>query len=222
MQPLPFTPTISIAELEAAKLEPLYVESAKDLEATFAEMLPHFAGKETDQNWTHREQSALKIRRLTRGNAPEDYLPQYTAAIKSMSDGLVKGCASLRTSLCILACHCVQDIAMKLRQGLDPMVEVGELRFLLSISYVESYILNRDSCTGLLPMFPQAVCRYEETCLGIRKRLYCTVGNMCHLLRPDQSTSTQCNTRQKCSTTSLCFRMVDDCTNEIWTTTVAS
>ena len=169
VQPLPYTRKISFAEFEATKLEPLYVESAKDMEATFAEMLPHFDGKETDQNWTRREQSVLKIRRLTRGNAPEDYLPQYTAAIKSMSDGLVKGCTSLRTSLCMVSCSCVQDIAIKLMQGLDPMAEVGELRFLLSISYTESYILTRGSCTGLLPMFSQAVCRYEETCLGIRK-----------------------------------------------------
>ena len=161
MQPLPYCPKPSPAELEAAKLEPLYVESAKDVEATFAEMLPHFAGKETDQNWTRREECALKIRRLTRGNGPEDYLPQYIAAIKLMSDGLVKGCTSLRTSLFKMACKCVQDIARKLRQGLDPMVEVCELGFLLFISYAKSDILTRGSCTGLPPMFSQAMCQYE-------------------------------------------------------------
>ncbi|KAL8793782.1 MAG: hypothetical protein Q9195_003612 [Heterodermia aff. obscurata] len=107
VQPLPYVPKTSPAELEAANLEPLYVESAKDMEATFADMLPHFAGKETPENWARREQNALKIRRLTRGNAPEDYLPQYIVAIKSVSDGLVKG-----------------YIARKLKQSLDPMVEL--------------------------------------------------------------------------------------------------
>ena len=138
MEPLLFSPNPLPAELEAAKLEPLYLESAKDVEVTFADMLPYFAGKETGENWTRREQSALKIRRITRGNAPEDYLPQYTAAIKLMSDGLVKGCMSLRTTLSTMTCHCVQDITRKLRQGLDPMVEVCKVGFQLFTGYTES------------------------------------------------------------------------------------
>lgn len=117
-------PEPSAAELEASKLEPLYAETARDVDALFADMLPHFVGKETEQNWTRREQSALKIRRITRGNAPEQFLPQYTAGIKSILDGLVKGCNSLRTSLSTTTCHCVQDVARTLKQGLDPMVEV--------------------------------------------------------------------------------------------------
>lgn len=183
-------------------------------------MLPHFAGKETGENWTRREQSALKIRRLTRGNGPEDYLPQYTAAIKSMSDGLVKGCMSLRTTLCTVSCHCVQDIARKLRQGLDPMVEVCGLGFLVFVNYTESDILTRGSCTDLPPMFSQAMCQYEANYLSIRKFLCCRVDLMCHLLQSNQPSSTQCNPRQKRPTTSFCFRVVDDCADKIRTTTV--
>ena len=221
MQPLPYLPKPSPAELGAAKLEPLYVESAKDVEATFAEMLPHFAGKETGENWLRREQSALKIRRLTCGNAPEDYLPQYTAAVKSMSDALIKGCTSLRTTLCTEACHCVQDIARTLKQGLDPVVEVCELSFLLSISYTDSNTLTRGSCTGLFPMFSQAVCQYEENYLSAWKCLYGGAGLTCHILHPHQSTPAQRNPRQERATTTLCFRVVDDCADEIWTTTGA-
>lgn len=106
------------------KLDPIYVESARDVDQIFTEMLPYFEGKEAESNWMHREQSALKIRRITRGNAPEDFLPHYTAGIKHLLDGLVKGCTSLRTTLSTSTCHCVQDISRQLKQGLDPMVEV--------------------------------------------------------------------------------------------------
>ena len=126
--PLPYLPEPSAAELEASQIEPLYVESFKHMDSLFADMLPHFAGKETEQNWTHREQSVLKIRRITRGNAPETYLAQYSSAIKSMVDALVKGCTSLRTSLSTASCHCVQDLARKLKGGFDPMVEVCRYR----------------------------------------------------------------------------------------------
>ena len=163
MQPLAYLPKPSTAELEAAKLEPLYVESAKDVEAIFADMLPHFAGKETGENWIRREQSALKIRRLTRGNAPEDYLPQYTAAIKSMSDGLVKGCMSLRTTLCTMTCHCVQDVVRKLRHGLDPTVEVCELGLLLFFGYT---IRNTDS-----KLMHRSTSNVFSSCVQVRIKL---------------------------------------------------
>ena len=114
-----------MAEIEAMKLDPIYVESARDVDQIFTEMLPYFEGKEAENNWMQREQSALKIRRITRGNAPEDFLPHYTAGIKHLLDGLVKGCTSLRTTLSTSTCHCVQDISRQLKQGLDPMVEVG-------------------------------------------------------------------------------------------------
>ena len=105
-------------------LDPIYVESAKDVDQIFTEMLPCFEGKEAENNWMQREQSALKIRRITRGNAPEDFLPHYTMGVKHLLDGLVKGCTSLRTTLSTSTCHCVQDISRQLKQGLDPMVEV--------------------------------------------------------------------------------------------------
>lgn len=124
VQPLPYLPEPSTAELEAMKIDPIYVESARDVDQLFAEMHPYFEGKEAESNWMQREQSALKIRRITRGNAPEEFLPQYTAGIKHLLDGLVKGCTSLRTTLSTTTCHCVQDVSRQLKQGLDPMVEV--------------------------------------------------------------------------------------------------
>ena len=99
LAPLPYIPEPSVAEIEAMKLDPIYVESARDVDQIFTEMLPYFEGKEAENNWMQREQSALKIRRITRGNAPEDFLPHYTAGIKHLLDGLVKGCTSLRTTL---------------------------------------------------------------------------------------------------------------------------
>ena len=130
---LPFVHEPSAAELEAAKIEPHYVESARDLDHIFADILPHFEGKETEDNWRHREHDMLKIRRITKGNAPQEFLSQYTAGVKHMLDSLNKGCNSLRTTLATLSCHTVQDIARTLRPGLDPMVEV--CIFLFSVLY---------------------------------------------------------------------------------------
>ena len=218
--PLPYSPDPSTAEVEASKIDPLYVESAKDLEAMFAEMLPHFAGKETEQNWTRREQSAFKIRRITRGNGPEKYLPQYTAGIKSMVDGLVKGCNSLRTSLSTATCHCVQDIARKLKQGLDPMVEVSDTCFQLVKLY--GRCSDSDSSTGAFAMPTEAMRCNQEARLCIGQCLCCRNPVECYLHLSNWPTSARCNPGQERPTTALRFQMVDDCFIEIRTTPRAS
>lgn len=117
-------PPMSISEQEAVELDPVYVESSKNLEEAFREMHPHFEGKETEQNWLKREKSILKLRKITKGNAPQEFTATYLACIKALLDGILKSVNSLRTTLCTIGCHLIQDIARAVGQGLDNMIEI--------------------------------------------------------------------------------------------------
>ena len=102
---------VSVAEQEAASLTPLYIESSRDLEETFSEMSQWFEGKEAESNWLKREKSIEKLRRMTKGNAPQDYSTLFMASIKRMLDGILKAVNSLRTTVCTIGCHLIQDLA---------------------------------------------------------------------------------------------------------------
>lgn len=115
---------ISSAENQAEKMEPAYVNTHRELEDIFSDMHRHFEGKETDQNWSVREKSVLKLRRLTQGNAPHHFTIVYLAGIKGMLDGILKTVNSLRTTVSTNGCHLVQEIAKAVGPGLDSMVEI--------------------------------------------------------------------------------------------------
>ena len=117
-------PPMSVSEQEAVQLEPIFMESPKNLEETFREMHPYFEGKETEQNWLKREKSVLKMRKITKGNAPQDFTINYLACVKGLLDGILKTVNSLRTTLCTTGCHLIQDIARAVGPGLDNMVEI--------------------------------------------------------------------------------------------------
>lgn len=109
---------------ETVKMDPLYVQSRSELHEMFREMLPHFEGKETEQNWTPRDKSILKLRRLTKGNAPSEYHQVFMAGIKSMVEGILKVANSLRTTMSTNGCQLVQELARTLGPAIDPQVEM--------------------------------------------------------------------------------------------------
>nr|KMM67892.1 STU1 protein [Coccidioides posadasii RMSCC 3488] len=104
--------------------EPLYINSHREFDDSIREMLPHFEGKESEQNWILREKSIMTLRRLTKGNAPHDYQQYYLAGIKSVLDGILKTANSLRTTLSAAGCYLLQDIARTCGPAIDPMVEI--------------------------------------------------------------------------------------------------
>ena len=118
------TPPMSVSEQEAVQLEPLYIETSRDLEDIFRDMHPCFEGKEAESNWLQREKSIMKLRRITKGNAPHDYTILFLTSIKTLLDGILKTVNSLRTTVCTIGCHLVQDLARVCGSGLDNMVEV--------------------------------------------------------------------------------------------------
>lgn len=117
-------PPMSVSEQEALQLDPVYIESARDLEEIFREMHPWFEGKESEGNWLRREKSILKLRKITKGNAPQDFTALYLSNIKALLDGILKTVNSLRTTVSTIGCHLVQDIARVAGPGLDNMVEI--------------------------------------------------------------------------------------------------
>lgn len=121
---LPPAATVSVAEQEAEQLDPAYMDTARDLEETFREMQPHFEGKESEQNWSRREKSIIKLRKITKGNAPQEFTTTYLVGIKGLLDGILKTVNSLRTTVSTNGCHLVQDIARVAGPGLDNMVEI--------------------------------------------------------------------------------------------------
>lgn len=117
-----FMSTLPGTELE--HLEPDYVNTNRELEEIFQDMIPAFDGKESEQNWLAREKNCLKIRKLARGNAFKDYQATFLAGVKGLLDGILKAVNSLRTTLSTSGCQLIKDLAIICGPGLDPMVEI--------------------------------------------------------------------------------------------------
>ncbi|KAF9883715.1 suppressor of tub2 mutation [Aspergillus nanangensis] len=103
---------------------PLFVQSARELEDMFRGMAPAFEGRESEQNWGAREKNVNTIRRLAQGNAPLEFLDVYLASVKAVLDGIFKVVNSLRTTPSTNGLLLVQELAKVCGPKLDPMVEV--------------------------------------------------------------------------------------------------
>ncbi|TKA74627.1 hypothetical protein B0A55_05958, partial [Friedmanniomyces simplex] len=108
---------------ETVPMDPLYVHSQRELDDMFRDMLPCFEGKEDEHNWTLRDKSAMKVRRLLKGNAPNEHHHAFMAGIKSVMDGLLKVANSLRTTMATNGSQLVQELARTLGPALDGQVE---------------------------------------------------------------------------------------------------
>ncbi|WYZ46389.1 hypothetical protein EsH8_IX_000614 [Colletotrichum jinshuiense] len=116
----PITPAPEVR----SEVEPAYVNTQRELDDIFREMMFFFEGRETEQNWLKREESMTKLRKLIAGNAPQDYPDAFMAGLKGLLDGIIKAITSLRTSLSKEGCTLVQDIAVTFGPGMDPLVEL--------------------------------------------------------------------------------------------------
>ncbi|KAB8337296.1 hypothetical protein FH972_021597 [Carpinus fangiana] len=109
---------------EVDKIEPLYVHTARELDDIFRIMQPCFEGKEDEGNWKQRDNNVLKLRRLTRGNAPADLHVPFLAGIKALLDGILKVVNTLRTTMSTNGCLLVQELAKTLGSSIDSLVEI--------------------------------------------------------------------------------------------------
>lgn len=112
------------AAVEDENIEPLDVDSNRDIDEMLRNMSYHFEGRETEQNWIPREKSIETLRRLVRGNAPHSFSQHFLAGIKNLLDGILKVANSLRTTLSTAGCLLIQDLARTCGPGIDHMVEM--------------------------------------------------------------------------------------------------
>ncbi|KAI2465091.1 ARM repeat-containing protein [Annulohypoxylon bovei var. microspora] len=117
----PITP---MPETKAESVEPSYVNTQRELDDIIKDMHQWFEGRETEQNWLKREESATKLRRLIAGNTPSDFPDAFVNGCRGLLDGIIKAVISLRTSLSKEGCALVQDLANTFGPGIDPMVEL--------------------------------------------------------------------------------------------------
>lgn len=143
---------------ETVPMDPVYIHSKAELEDTFRDMLPHFEGKETEQNWTPRDKSVLKLRRLTKGNAPSEFHGVFMAGLKSLLEGVLKVANSLRTTMSTNGCQLVQELARTLGPALDPHVEML-LQSFIKMSAATKHIASENGKTTSDAIFQN--CSYK-------------------------------------------------------------
>jgi CLIP-associating protein 1/2 len=131
-------------DTKAETLEPLYVNTHRELDDMFREMHVWFDGKESEHNWLKREESMSKLRRLIAGNASSDFRDDYVNGIRNMLDGVIKAMTSLRTSLSKEGCALVQEMATTFGPHMDPMVELL-MQTLLKISAATKKISSQQA-----------------------------------------------------------------------------
>ncbi|BFZ61453.1 suppressor of tub2 mutation [Saitoella coloradoensis] len=108
---------------EMEPLDPVFVQSARDLEREMQDMLPPFEGRESEHNWAQREKNCNRIRQLLRGNAYKDHSALFLAQFKTLVEGVTKAVQSLRTTLSLVGCQVVKDLAIVAGPGIDPFVD---------------------------------------------------------------------------------------------------
>ena len=113
-------------------MDPIFVQSLRELEDLLRDMGPHFEGKESEENWLLRDKDITKLRRITKGNAPSEYHAAYMAGIKQLQEGTLKAANSLRTTMATNGCHLVQELARTLGPAMDSLTE----QYLQSLSLI--------------------------------------------------------------------------------------
>ncbi|KAI9715025.1 MAG: suppressor of tub2 mutation [Chrysothrix sp. TS-e1954] len=109
---------------ETTHIEPMDVYGHRELEDMLRGMQPCFVGKENEDNWKARDNNVLKLRRLIKGNAPDDHHVIFLAGIKSLLEGILKVANTLRTTMSTNGCQLVQELIRKLSTSMDSMVEI--------------------------------------------------------------------------------------------------
>lgn len=100
------------------------VSCADELYYITNSLLPPFANKETESNWTAREKNIVKLRALIRGNAATEYLEDLRTCIKDLSDGICKAMSSLRTTLSNNGCQLIKELTTILQGSVDSLVDM--------------------------------------------------------------------------------------------------
>ena len=88
------------------------------------EMLPAFAGNETETNWKPRQLNIIFLRRLTCSNAPHKYNTAYVTVIKGLNESIIKAAVSLRTTLSTHGMKLLSEAVVKCGSDFDSLVDI--------------------------------------------------------------------------------------------------
>jgi len=110
--------------VEEVHMDPLFIDSQRELEDMLRDMLPHFEGKESEENWPLRDKDITKLRKLTKGNAPSEFHNAYMSGMKQLQEGTLKQANTLRTTPATNACQLVQELARTLGPAMDSLTEL--------------------------------------------------------------------------------------------------
>lgn len=167
-------PPMSVAEQEAVELDALDFRNGDELEECINEMLPLFEGRESEANWNPREKRVLKLRRIVRGNAISTFAPRFRTGLKSMVEGILKTVDSLRTTVCVLGCHLVQDLAKNCANLLDQPAIADMLQHLVKLTGNSKTIAAQKAAETVLVMMkhillPVQMLKYTE--IGMQSKI---------------------------------------------------
>ncbi|CAA9960375.1 CLASP-N multi-domain protein [Pyrenophora teres f. maculata] len=109
---------------EVVVMDPIHIYTQRELDDIFRDMAPHYEGKESEGNWLARDKNCTKLRRILKGNAPNEFHGAFVAGIKSLLDGILKVSNSLRTTMSTNGCLLVQELAKTLGSAIDPWTEI--------------------------------------------------------------------------------------------------
>ncbi|KAF2849467.1 HEAT repeat-containing protein [Plenodomus tracheiphilus IPT5] len=109
---------------ETVVMDPIHIYTQRELEDVFRDMLPCYEGRESETNWLARDKNCTKLRRILKGNAPNEFHAAFIAGIKSLLDGILKVANTLRTTMSTNGCLLVQELAKTLGSAIDPWVEL--------------------------------------------------------------------------------------------------
>jgi CLIP-associating protein 1/2 len=104
-------------------INPVFVSGPRELESIFAKMLSPWEGKETEHNWQAREANMNTLRGMIKTNVHMQYTADFITGLKSISEGLLKSLASLRTTMAVGACNAFVELSV-LGPALDPLVDI--------------------------------------------------------------------------------------------------
>ncbi|WVW80419.1 hypothetical protein I302_102400 [Kwoniella bestiolae CBS 10118] len=117
------TPALSVGGA-GDEVEIVYIASPHDLSNELAAMLPHFEGKETEQNWAPREKAVVRIRGMLRGGVWPKFSDAFIQGLKGgILEGVSRTIVSLRTTVAQQSCYLMKELAETLGPSFDPFVE---------------------------------------------------------------------------------------------------
>ncbi|ODV93985.1 hypothetical protein PACTADRAFT_51723 [Pachysolen tannophilus NRRL Y-2460] len=100
-------------------IEPIKISNAVFLRNEIEEMLQAFNGKETEFNWSLRENHIIKLRSIIRGNSCRDFPDVLSQCLRVICDSISKAISSLRTTLSAHGCQLVKEISIFVGDHLD-------------------------------------------------------------------------------------------------------